>query len=154
MKQSAGILAYRMKDEVQVFLVHPGGPFFTNKDAGSWTIPKGEFTEDEEPLTAAQREFLEETGHQLSGDFLQLKSVKQKGGKVVHAWAVEQEIDELEIRSNSFEIEWPPKSKKFKSFPEVDKAGWFSVEEAKAKINPAQIPLIDELRSLTAGKYH
>ena len=145
MKQSAGILVFRFREDLQVFLVHPGGPFFKNKDLGAWTIPKGEFTEDEEPLDAARREFFEETGHTLSGDFIKLSPVKQKGGKVVLAWALEKDIDENDITSNTFQIEWPPKSGKMKSFPEVDKAAWFSTNEAKEKINPAQVAFIDEV---------
>jgi predicted NUDIX family NTP pyrophosphohydrolase len=145
-KQSAGILLYRIINaQLQVFLVHPGGPFFVNKDNGSWTIPKGEFLDDEEPLTAAKREFFEETGQAVDGTFAPLGSITQKNGKVVYAWAVEGDIDHETITSNTFEIEWPPRSGKTKTFPEIDKGGWFSVEEAKIKINPAQVGLIDEL---------
>jgi predicted NUDIX family NTP pyrophosphohydrolase len=148
MRQSAGILAYRFKEDLQVFLVHPGGPFFKNKDLGAWTIPKGELAEDEEPLDAAIREFSEETGQELSGDFVQLSPVKQKGGKIVLAWAIEKDINENNIKSNTFQMEWPPRSGKMVSFPEVDKAAWFSVDEAKEKINAAQVAFIDEIYKL------
>jgi predicted NUDIX family NTP pyrophosphohydrolase len=145
-KQSAGILLYRRVSGVlQVFLVHPGGPFYRNKDNGSWTIPKGEFSEGEAPLTAAKREFEEETGQAITGKFTQLSPIKQKGGKIVHAWAVEGDIDHITIKSNYFEIEWPPRSGKQQSFPEVDRAGWFDADAAKVKINPAQVGFIEEL---------
>jgi predicted NUDIX family NTP pyrophosphohydrolase len=145
-KQSAGILLYRkVNTELQVFLVHPGGPFFKNKDAGAWSIPKGEFWDDEEPLLAAKREFLEETGQAIEGEFIKLSPIKLKSGKMVHAWAVEGDIAHDTIVSNVFEIEWPPRSGKTASFPEVDRAGWFGVAEAMVKINAAQVKLIEEL---------
>jgi predicted NUDIX family NTP pyrophosphohydrolase len=144
-KKSAGIVAYRTKNGFRVFLVHPGGPFFKNKDAGVWSIPKGEYAENEHPLLAAKREFTEETGFELDGSFIELQPIKQKGGKTVCAWAIEFDLDETKIVSNTFEIEWPPKSGKIKAFPEIDKAGWFTLEEAKEKINPAQFKLIEEL---------
>jgi len=144
--QSAGILLYRKTaGKMQFFLVHPGGPFFKNKDLGAWSIPKGEFLDDEDALAAAKREFEEETGKTIEGDFIELKPVKLKSGKTVHAWAVEGDINHETITSNSFEIEWPPKSGKKRSFPEIDRADWFEVEEAKAKINLAQAGFIDEL---------
>ena len=144
--QSAGILLYRTKNKhLELFLVHPGGPFWQKKDQGAWTIPKGEFTNDEEALSAAKREFQEETGVTLSGDFIELAPVKQKAGKMIYAWAIEGDIDAASISSNSFSIEWPPKSGKQKEFPEIDKAEWFTENTAKEKINPAQVPLIDEL---------
>lgn len=144
-RKSAGIVAYRNKKSIEVFLVHPGGPFFKNKDAGVWSIPKGEYAEDEDPLSAAKREFKEETGFELHGNFIELQPVKQKGGKTVCAWAIEFDLNEQRIISNNFSIEWPPKSGKMKDFPEIDKAGWFSLKEAKEKINPAQFGLIEEL---------
>ena len=145
-KQSAGILLYRVIDKVPEFLlVHPGGPFWAKKDLGVWTIPKGEFENDEDPLAAAKREFQEETGTLLSGDFLQLTPVTQKSGKIIFAWAVEGNIDPLKIKSNHFSMEWPPKSGSLKSFPEVDKGGWFNEETAMEKINPAQVSLIQEV---------
>jgi predicted NUDIX family NTP pyrophosphohydrolase len=147
-RTSAGILLYRRKDNVlRVFLVHPGGPFFTNKDEGAWSIPKGELDEGEDALAAGQREFQEETGCRPEGTFVPLTPIKQKGGKTVIAWAVEGDCDADAIRSNTFALEWPPGSGKVRDFPEVDRAGWFTVDEAKKKINPAQAALVDELVS-------
>lgn len=146
MKQSAGILLYRsVNEKIEFFLVHPGGPFFRKKDDGNWTIPKGEFADDEAPLDAAKREFAEETGQTVDGRFIELKPVKLKSGKVVHAWAVEGDIDHKSIQSNLFETEWPPRSGKKQTFPEVDRAAWFDTETARIKIHPAQAALIDEL---------
>lgn len=148
-KQSAGILLFRKNDkQVQVFLVHPGGPFFINKDAGSWSIPKGEFLDDEDALTAARREFKEETGQGVDGDFIQLSPVRLKSGKTVYAWAVEGDIDHEIIVSNMFEIEWPPRSGRKKEFPEIDRAGWFDLQTAREKVNVAQVGLIAELEGL------
>jgi predicted NUDIX family NTP pyrophosphohydrolase len=148
-KQSAGILLYRKtNDNLQVFLVHPGGPFFKNKDNGSWSIPKGEFLDDEEPLAAAKREFEEETGQPIDGKFLSLGSVQQKSGKIVHAWAIEGDINHETIVSNVFDLEWPPKSGKKISIPEVDRAAWFEPAIAKQKINQAQAALIEELEKI------
>jgi predicted NUDIX family NTP pyrophosphohydrolase len=148
LRKSAGILLYRRTNQQpEFFLVHPGGPFWKGKDKGAWSIPKGEYPEDEEPLAAAKREFEEETGTNIKGKFIELQPVKQKGGKLVLAWAVEGNIDANSIVSNSYKIEWPYKSGKFQSFPEVDKAGWFAETEAKQMINPAQAELIDDLLS-------
>ncbi|MDP9048805.1 MAG: NUDIX domain-containing protein [Bacteroidota bacterium] len=148
-KQSAGILLYRRNDNhLQVFLVHPGGPFFKNKDMGAWSIPKGEFLPDEEPFIAAKREFMEETGQPIAGDFIPLEPVYLKSGKKIYAWAVEGDIDHGVIASNLFEMEWPPKSGKKQSFPEVDRAAWFIVDHAKEKINTAQVGLIENLINL------
>ena len=148
-KQSAGILAYRFTDHiVLVFLVHPGGPFWKNKDLGAWSIPKGEFEEDEDPLHAAKREFKEETGQYIDGEFHALLPVKYKSGKVVQAFSVAADIDHTKIKSNYFEMEWPPRSGKQASFEEVDRAEWFDIETAKEKIVPAQVPLLEELRLL------
>jgi predicted NUDIX family NTP pyrophosphohydrolase len=145
-KQSAGILLYRnKKGSPEVFLVHPGGPFFIKKDLGAWSIPKGEFEDTEVPLMAARREFFEETGMAIDGKFMALTPVRQKSGKIVHAFALDLDIDASLVQSNSFEIEWPPKSGKMKSFPEVDKGEWFTIEDARIKINPAQVSLIEEL---------
>ena len=147
-KQAAGLLVYRMAGEdLQVFLVHPGGPFFVKKDDGVWSIPKGLFDPDEDPLAAARREFEEETGQKIAGDFFELKPITQKGGKIVYAWAVEADVDADNIVSNTFELEWPPKSGKTQEFPEVDRGAWFDVETAKRKINPAQAALVEELVS-------
>jgi len=131
--------------ELEIFLVHPGGPFWINKDAGAWSIPKGEIEEGEDPLAVAVREFKEETGQQITGDFEQLQPVKQKAGKIITAWAVKGNVDENRIISNTFEIEWPPKSGKMRAFPEIDKAEWFGISDARDKINPGQVGLLDEL---------
>ena len=148
-KQSAGILAYRNIDkQLQIFLVHPGGPFWKNKDLGAWSVPKGEYDEEEDALTAAKREFEEETGQHIAGDFIPLASIKYKSGKVVCAWAVEADIDHANIKSNYFEMEWPPRSGKKASFEEVDRADWFDIATAKQKIVPAQVPLIEELAAM------
>ncbi len=145
-KQSAGLVIYRKdKNLLEVFLVHPGGPFWKNKDEGAWSIPKGEFEETEQPLQAAIRECAEETGKAVSGRFMKLSPVIQKSGKTVFAWAVQQNIDTSHITSNKFKIEWPPRSGKFQNFPEVDKVAWFVINEAKKKINVAQISLLTEL---------
>lgn len=145
-KQSAGILLYRTRDkQIEVFLVHPGGPFFRNKDNGTWSIPKGEFENDEQPLAAAKREFEEETGQKIDGNVIALDPITQKGGKKVFCWAVEGDIDHESIVSNLFEIEWPPRSGKKQSFPEIDRAAWFDVKIAKIKLNEAQGALIDSL---------
>ncbi|MDB5198900.1 MAG: hypothetical protein JWO92_863 [Chitinophagaceae bacterium] len=145
--KSAGILLYKNNNNaLQVFLVHPGGPFWKKKDAGAWSIPKGEFTDGEKALEAAIREFEEETGVNISGDFIELSPVKLKSGKTVYAWAVENDMESLVIQCKSFvTIEWPPKTGKSLSFPEVDKGEWFSADVAKLKINPSQAALIDEL---------
>lgn len=146
MKKSAGILLYRtINKKLEVLLVHPGGPFWKNKDEGSWSVPKGEFTDDEDALEAAKREFKEETGFTCNGNFLPLSTIKLKSGKTVYAWALQKDIDTSKIKSNEFEIEWPPKSGKQQRFPEIDKAQWFSPAEAKQKINAAQAAFIDEL---------
>ncbi|TWR31625.1 NUDIX domain-containing protein [Mucilaginibacter pallidiroseus] len=148
-KQSAGILLYRMyDDQLQVFLVHPGGPYFVKKDNGAWSIPKGEFDSEEDPEAAAKREFEEETGQRVNGNFTELQPVKQKSGKTVHAWAIEGDIDHTQIVSNLFEMEWPPRSGKKQSFPEIDRAGWFDIETAKVKIIPGQSSLLDELQTI------
>ncbi|MCF2447267.1 NUDIX domain-containing protein [Dyadobacter sp. CY345] len=149
-KQSAGILVYRKDNGIEVFLVHPGGPFFAKKDAGAWSVPKGEFGQDEDPLHAAKREFKEETGHKIDGNFIPLLPIKQKGGKVVHVWAVEGEVDADAIISNTFQLAWPPRSGKIQEFPEVDKAAWLNLEVAREKINAGQISLLDQLNDLIA----
>lgn len=151
-KQSAGLLIFRKsKNKFEVFLVHPGGPFWKNKDAGAWSIPKGEFGDDETPLDAAIREFKEETGKTIDGKFIELNSIKQKSGKKVYAWAIEKNIDLDDLASNTFEIEWPPSSGKIKSFPEVDKYSWFFINDAKDKINIAQVDFLKELEHKLMG---
>lgn len=147
-QKSAGILLFRRTPRtVEVLLGHPGGPFWARKDAGAWTIPKGEFT-DEPPLDAAIREFREETGVTPTGDFLELAPIQQRGGKWIFAFALEGECDPNKICSNAFSMEWPPRSGVMKSFPEIDRAGWFSIEEARQKILPSQLPLLDQLEQL------
>jgi predicted NUDIX family NTP pyrophosphohydrolase len=146
MKLSAGILLYRKRNRtIQFFLVHPGGPFYARKEMGVWMVPKGELDKDEDPLKGAIREFKEETGHELTGNFRELNPIVQKGGKKVLCWAVEGDADSDNITSNNFEMEWPPHSGQMQSFPEVDKAGWFDLEDAKLLINEKQIPLLEEV---------
>jgi predicted NUDIX family NTP pyrophosphohydrolase len=146
MKKSAGILLYRQAGSgYELFLVHPGGPFWKNKDEGAWSIPKGEFTEQENALAAARREFKEETGFSCHGKFIELSPAKLKSGKLVYAWALEKDIEPASIKSNQFEMEWPPKSGKQQSFPEIDRAAWFDPLAAKQKINQSQAAFIDEL---------
>ena len=149
MIKSAGILVFRRKSRTtEFFLVHPGGPFWKNKDAGAWSIPKGEFDDGENPLKAAQREFEEETGIAVDGDFIELKPVKQKSGKMVYAWACEGDVDHTIIRSNTFPLEWPPRSGRYIDVPEVDKGEWFTYEKAKEKMNPGQVPILEELQAI------
>ena len=145
-KRSAGILAWRRSpDGPEVFLVHPGGPFWKNKDDGAWSIPKGEIDPDEDSLKAARREFNEETGQTVDGTFTPLDPVKIASGKVIEAWAIEHDVDASTITSNTFEIEWPPRSGKKQAFPEVDRAAWFSPTDALRKINKGQALLITQL---------
>jgi predicted NUDIX family NTP pyrophosphohydrolase len=144
-KKSAGILMYRFKNkQIEVLLVHPGGPFWARKDLGAWSIPKGEFDE-EEAVTIAKREFFEETGVLIEAELIPLTVQKQKGGKIIYAWAVEGNLEASNIKSNLFELEWPPKSGQKQLFPEVDKAEWFTLETATQKVNPGQVAFIAEL---------
>ena len=150
-KQSAGILVYRLDPSgPSVLLAHPGGPIFRRRDAGAWTIPKGEIELGEEPLAAARRELLEETGFSVDGPFLPLGSVKQKNGKVVHAWASQGNPDPTQLTSTSFRMEWPPRSGHFGEFPEVDRVQFFTLELARTKLNQAQAELIDRLLAALA----
>ncbi len=144
---SAGILVYRFKNnECEVLLVHPGGPFFAKKDDGIWSIPKGVFEDDEQPLDAAKREFEEETGYSIKRDeWIELTPIKQSSNKIVYAWATKGDFDADNIHSNTFFMEWPPHSGQQGEFPEVDRAGWFSLEQAKEKLYPGQHGFIDEL---------
>jgi len=144
---SAGLLMFRRKGgTLEVLLAHPGGPFFARKDEGAWTIPKGEAAPDEHLLTRAQIEFEEELGIQPHGSWIELGSIKQKDGKIVHAWAFEGDLlDPFELKSNTFEMEWPPRSGKLKQFPEIDRAEFFGEEVGRRKINPAQVPFFDRL---------
>lgn len=145
-KRSAGILVWRRRpDGPEVFLVHPGGPFWKSKDDGAWSIPKGEIDRDEEPLSAAQREFEEETGLKIGGAFTSLTPVKIASGKVIEAWAIEHDLDASAISSNTFEIEWPPRSGKRQAFPEADRAAWFPEPTALQKVTKGQVPLLTEL---------
>ena len=149
MKKSAGILVYKKeKDKLLVFLVHPGGPFWAKKDLGAWSVPKGEFSDEEEGFTAARREFAEETGHEIEGEFIELTPCKQPSRKVKYAWAVDGDIDENNIKSNEFEMEWPPKSGQTQRFPEVDRGSWFSIGEATKRILRGQVPILEELSSV------
>lgn len=153
MKKSAGILLFKKeKDSLYYFLVHPGGPFWRNKDLGAWSIPKGEILPDEDPLERALTEFKEETGTTTEGQFIELSPIRQKGGKTVYAWALEGNIDTSDLRSNSFPLEWPPKSGKIIEIPEVDQWEWFSSEEAQKRINPAQKDFITELESIVKNQ--
>jgi predicted NUDIX family NTP pyrophosphohydrolase len=149
-KQSAGILVFRIsKGQPEVLLVHPGGPFYSGKDLGVWSVPKGEFGDDEEPLEVAKREFQEETGNKITSEnFITLNSVRSKGGKTVQVWAIEENFDNCYISSNTFELEWPPKSGKIKLFPECDKAEWFTFDKAAEKIFAYQKPLIEQLQTI------
>jgi predicted NUDIX family NTP pyrophosphohydrolase len=159
MRRSAGILLYRVVDDgaegrIEVLLGHMGGPFWARKDAGAWTIPKGEHQPDEDPLNAARREFEEETGVSLpASDFADLGEVRQSGGKVVRAWAVEGDLDAATLASNTFEMEWPPKSGQTATFPELDRFEWFDLETARSKVIEAQREFLDRLaqRSITPG---
>lgn len=152
-RMSAGLLMYRIKDgQLEVFLAHPGGPLFRKKDWGYWTIPKGEPPENETLLETAMREFEEETGIKPGGSFIELGSIRQKGGKVVHAWAFEGDPDPQQpIHSNTFEMEWPPRSGRIQSFPEVDRAQFFSLAEAKEKLKETQWPLVERLVGILEG---
>jgi predicted NUDIX family NTP pyrophosphohydrolase len=145
-KQSAGLLMYRLRDRrIEIFLVHPGGPFWAKKDLGAWSIPKGEYAEGENSLDAARREFTEETGFAAEGNFVDLGTVKQAGGKIVSVWAVEDDCDPARLRSNMCMIEWPPRSGRKIEIPEVDRGAWFTVEEARERILKSQEPIIDLL---------
>ncbi len=145
-KKSAGILVFkRSGDRLLVFLAHPGGPFWAKKDRGSWSIPKGELNEGEDAFAAACREFSEEIGQTIDGSFMPLTPRQQPSRKMIYTWAVEGNVDEATVRSNEFEMEWPPQSGKRQRFPEVDRAGWFAVSEARERIQSGQLPILEEL---------
>ena len=149
MKRSAGLLPYRRRaGRLEVFLVHPGGPFWARRDAGAWSIPKGEYSDDEDPEAAARREFAEETGWTIKGELKPLGEVRQKAGKAVTAFASEGDFDPASLESNRFEMEWPPRTGKRASFPEIDRAKWFSLAEASEKMIEGQRPLLDRLEEL------
>lgn len=153
-KVSAGLLMYRRREgALEVLLAHPGGPFWASKDSGSWSIPKGEVAEGEETLEGAKREFLEETGIAVTGPFVALTEQKQPGGKIIHAWAVEGDCDVSTIRSNTFVMEWPPRSGKIKHFPEIDRADWFPMDAARGKILKGQLPFLDQLEDRISHGY-
>ncbi|HEY2546621.1 MAG TPA: NUDIX domain-containing protein [Candidatus Acidoferrum sp.] len=146
-KKSAGVLLYRGEgNAVEVFLVHPGGPFWAKKDDGAWSIPKGEFTDGEEPVEAAKREFREETGFGVEGAFEALEPVRQPSGKIVYAWSVKGDVDASAIHSNTFSMEWPPGSGKMQEFPEVDRGGWFDLALARRKILKGQLPVLEQFQ--------
>jgi predicted NUDIX family NTP pyrophosphohydrolase len=155
MKTSAGLLMYRVgpAGRLEVLLAHPGGPFWRNKDQGAWTLPKGEYEAPEEALAAARREFTEETGFDAPGPFLPLGEVKQRSGKRVAAWAFNGDCDPQALRCNTFEMEWPPRSGQRQSFPEIDRAQWFTLGEARTMILPAQRELLDRLESALHGPH-
>ncbi len=149
---SAGLVMYRfVEGKLQVLLVHPGGPYWRGKDMGAWSIPKGEYEASQQPFAAAVREFAEELGHSPSGDFIALTPVRQAGGKEVTAWAFEGDFDPSTLCSNTFEIEWPPRSGQTQQFPEVDRAAWFDISEAKKRIVKGQTPLVEELEKYKLG---
>lgn len=148
---SAGLLLFRHHDErLEVFLVHPGGPFWRNKYLGAWSIPKGECAPGEDPLMTARREVREETGFDVDGPFTSLHAIRQAGGKIVHAWAAPADLDLSRLVSNTFTMEWPPRSGRQQEFPEIDRGAWFSLGEARVRILSAQIPLLDELATLVS----
>ena len=148
--RSCGILLYRYENKMlQVMLAHPGGPFWAKKDEGAWSIPKGIVEGDEEPLAAAKREFGEETGHEIDGDFLDLGELRQPSRKIVHAWAIESDFDVNALKSNTFSLEWPKHSGKIFAYPEIDRAEWFGIDEAKTKILKGQAGFIDRLAEIT-----
>jgi predicted NUDIX family NTP pyrophosphohydrolase len=151
-KRSAGLLMYRQTASgLEVFLVHPGGPYWAKKGGGAWGLPKGEYDRDETPLAAAKREFTEETGFTAAGPFVELGSIEQKSGKIVTAWAVEGDCDPADLVSNTCSLEWPPKSGKFIEIPEIDQGRWFGMTEARETIRKAQEPLLERLQDALAS---
>ena len=152
-EKSGGILMFRRKAaQPEFLLVHPGGPFWARKDRGAWSIPKGVYKDGEDPLSAAKREFHEETGAYAAGDCIPLGSFQQRSGKIVSAWAIEGDFDVKQFKSNMFAMEWPPKSRRLKEFPEADRIGWFAPEEAMQKILKGQIPILKKIFTLIADK--
>jgi predicted NUDIX family NTP pyrophosphohydrolase len=152
--KSAGLLLFReVAGRLEVLLVHPGGPFWARKDQGAWSIPKGEFEDGEEPCNAAKREFEEETGFAPDGDMIPLERLRQPSGKLIYAWAMQHDLDPARVRSNTFSMEWPPKSGRYQEFPEVDRAAWFSVEEAQGKILKGQAAFLVQLQEKLGGRH-
>jgi len=150
--KSAGILPFReVSGRLEVLLVHPGGPLWAGKDEGAWSIPKGEFGDDEEPLVAAKREFEEETGFTPDAEMIPLQTLRQRSGKLIYAWAMKCDVDPAELRSNTFSLEWPPKSGQYQEFPEVDRAAWFTVDEADRKISKGQAAFLVQLQEKLGG---
>lgn len=154
-RRSAGLLMYRLRNQtVEILLVHPGGPFWANKDLGAWSIPKGEYSEPEDPLDAARREFQEETGFVAQGDFLELGVLKQAGGKIISAWAFAGDCDPVNLVSNRFPLEWPPHSGRVMEFPEVDRCAWFSIADATKHILKSQRPFLQLLSEKLRSEQH
>jgi predicted NUDIX family NTP pyrophosphohydrolase len=150
-KRSAGLLLFRrVRGQWQVLLAHPGGPFWARKDEGAWSIPKGELADEEDPLQGAIREVAEETGQHVTGEFIALTPLRQAGGKLVYAWAVEADLDPAQLRSNTFSMEWPPRSGRQASFPEIDRAAWFGLDEARSRILIGQVGFLDTLAAILA----
>jgi len=149
-KTSAGLLLFRRRKDVEVLLAHPGGPYWQGKDEDAWTVPKGEIEHGEDELTAARREFAEETGYRSDGPVLSLGSVCQPGGKLVHVWAVDDDWDPTQLMSNSFSMDWPPRSGRARLFPEIDRAAWFGLDEARRKILKGQVAFLDRLKAALA----
>jgi predicted NUDIX family NTP pyrophosphohydrolase len=151
-KKSAAVLLYRgRRDDLEVLLVHPGGPFWAKKDEAAWSLPKGEFNDDEDPQEAARREFTEETGMPLRGEMTSLGTIRQSSGKIIYAWASKGDFDPAQLKSNTFSMEWPPKSGRTKEFPEVDQAAWFTLGQARQKIVKGQAGLLDRLVDKLSG---
>jgi predicted NUDIX family NTP pyrophosphohydrolase len=153
-KQSAGLLLFRQRNGLEVLLGHPGGPFWRNKDQGAWSIPKGLIAPGEAPDVAAHREFAEETGHRPTGNTISLGTAKQPGGKLVHIWAMEGDWSPADLRSNTFELEWPPRSGRIQTFPEIDRAAWFGVAEARMRMLKGQVTFIDRLLEAVGKAAH
>jgi predicted NUDIX family NTP pyrophosphohydrolase len=153
-KHSAGLLLYRRRERLEVFLVHPGGPYWARRDDGAWSIPKGEFDPDEDPLQAALRELREETGFTVEGPYVPLPRIRQPGGKAVTAFAAEADVDPDAMTTGTFALEWPPRSGRFLDVPEVDRAGWFDIAQARVKILPGQLPLLEHLATAVAAHEH
>jgi predicted NUDIX family NTP pyrophosphohydrolase len=148
-KKSAGLLLYReISGHLEVLLVHPGGPFWAKRDEGAWSIPKGEFEDNEDPFSAAKREFAEETSFSPDGEAIALQPVRQSSGKLIYAWAMRHDLDPAQFRSNTFSMEWPPKSGRYQEFPEIDRAAWITIEAARHKIVKGQAPFLDQLEHM------